>query len=154
MGASPTDIITLKISALDKTVTVNGEVISVPEIEVFTSIKNLFSAYYYYRDDGSANDWAAVPTGSKLYFVKIGDVYKGYATQAEYTDGSTQWCWESVYGGNVYQEFSMTFFESYGHYEIRWRASKWDHFTGANDNDYIDEYGVNHGPGVEIDGVT
>lgn len=150
MRVSPTEKMVLKISVPDQTVSVNGNVISTPGIENFTSIENIFSSYFYERDDGFEKSWLAVPTGSKLYYVKIADVYKGYATQAEYTDGTTQWCWESVYGGVVYQEFSNSFFISYGVSEVSYRASLWDHFDGANDNDYIDEYGINHGHGTAI----
>ena len=130
MGVSQTDCIVLKISVTDHTVTVNGNVISVPELGTFTGIEYLFSSYYYMDDDGYAKVYRSVPTNSKLYYIKIGSVYQGYAAQAKYKDGSTQYAWESVINGEVSHEFVSTNYEPLWVYQY---TSRWEHFTGGTD---------------------
>ena len=131
MNVGPTDCIVLKISVAEGTVTVNDKVIAVEGLSSFTNIEYLFSSYYYENDDGYAKDYRSIPDGSKLFYVKIGEAYKGFASKAAYQGGAEQNVWESHYGGNVYYEFPRTNFEPFWVYTY---SSSWKHFGGGEVN--------------------
>lgn len=135
IGVSQTAEIIMNISLSRGTATINGKQFDISETGSFTDIGYLFSSYYYENDDGYAKCYDGVPDGSKLYYVKAwssnGELtYHGYAVQAEYSDGSLQYAWKSIYNGNICYEFSRTNFQDFWVYQY---SDYWSHFGGGID---------------------
>ena len=110
VGMSPTDLITLQISDVDKTMTINGKVLSCNGL-IMPSFSYLFSSYYRDYDEGEWKEYEGVPDGSALYYVKMltstGQVaYLGYAAKAvNPATNKLECCWYSKYsdGTETYQ---------------------------------------------------
>lgn len=109
-GVNYTDLITLKISATNDTITVNDKVLQCDGL-IMPSLSYLFSSYYREYDEGEWMEYEGVPDGSELYYVKMltssGKVaYLGYADKALNPDtNKLEHCWHSKYsnGREVYQ---------------------------------------------------
>ena len=109
--SSYTDLITLRISSLDNTITLNGITLSTDEAADMGWIR-LFSAYYSDRDDGLLSEEHGVPTNSQLYYVKLFDAegnltYLGHAAKGVNPEtGNTEYCWYSNANGVETRQFA------------------------------------------------
>lgn len=109
--SSYTDLITLRISSLDNTITLNGITLSTTEAQNMGWVR-LFSAYYSDRDDGLWSEEHGVPTNSQLYYVKLFDAegnltYLGHAAKGVNPEtGNTEYCWYSNANGVETRQFA------------------------------------------------
>ncbi|MBR0335999.1 MAG: leucine-rich repeat domain-containing protein [Alistipes sp.] len=110
VGMSPTDLITLQISNIEKTMTINGNVLPCDGL-IMPAFSYLFSSYYRDYDEGEWKEYEGVHDGSELYYVKMltstGKVaYLGYAAKAvNPATNKLECCWYSKYsnGTETYQ---------------------------------------------------
>ena len=78
LGVSPTDLITLRLSASEEKLTINGKTFSCPDMpNMYWSY--IFSNYYREYDEGEWKEYEGLPEGSALYYVKMYDA-KGNVT--------------------------------------------------------------------------
>lgn len=78
LGVSPTDLITLRLSASEEKLTINGKTFSCPDMpDMYWSY--IFSNYYREYDEGEWKEYEGLPEGSALYYVKMYDA-KGNVT--------------------------------------------------------------------------
>lgn len=72
LGVSPTDLITLRLSASEEKLTINGKTFSCPGMpNMYWSY--IFSNYYREYDEGEWKEYEGLPEGSALYYVKMYD---------------------------------------------------------------------------------
>lgn len=72
LGVSPTDLITLRLSASEEKLTINGKTFSCPDMpDMYWSY--IFSNYYREYDEGEWKEYEGLPEGSALYYVKMYD---------------------------------------------------------------------------------
>ena len=110
IGAKYTDLITLKLSSVDNTLTINGKVLACDNAGL--SCSYLFAEYYRDRDEGLYETMLGVPDGSELYYVKMYDAtgkqtYFGHAAKAvNKATGNMEYCWYSDNNGVKSYEFA------------------------------------------------
>jgi hypothetical protein len=111
IGVNCTDLITLRFSTVDKTLTINDKVFQNDKINN-TSWSYFFSSYYRERDEGLMQTMEGVPEGSELYYAKVYDtegklIYFGYAAKAiNPATGNMEYCWYSDNNGVKSYEFA------------------------------------------------
>lgn len=102
IGVEYTDLITLRFSGADQTLTINGKVLSCEGLG-YMSWSYIFSSYYRENDEGEWKEYEGVPEGSELYYVKMYDAngaltYFGHAAKLK---NSTEYCWYSTKNGTA-----------------------------------------------------
>ena len=111
IGVSYTDLITLRLSCEDDTITINDTIIECDGLESF-KWGFLFSTYYRDYDEGEWRQYDGVPDGSALYYVKMYDsagnmTYIGHAAKAKNPDtGNVEYCWYSNNNGEIKCQFA------------------------------------------------
>ena len=100
LGVSPTDLITLRLSASEEKLTINGKTFSCPNMpDMYWSY--IFSNYYRERDEGEYKEYEGLPEGSELYYVKMYDakgnvIYIGHPKSYQNPNtGYREYCWYS-----------------------------------------------------------
>lgn len=102
LGVNYTDLITLRLSTVDNTLTINGQKFDCGEDLIMPSFSYLFSEYFREYDEGEWKEYDGVPDGSELYYVKVytadGDLqYLGYASKAINPETNTlEHCWYAI----------------------------------------------------------
>ena len=110
-GVTSTDLITLRLSAQDQTMTINGVELPCEGLESM-SWTYIFSSYYREYDEGEWKEYEGVPDGSELYYVKMYDsngelTYFGYAAKAMNPASSqVEYCWYSSSNGVEKYQFA------------------------------------------------
>ena len=110
IGVNYTDLITLRLSSVDKTITINGKAFDCDNAGL--SCSWLFSDYYGDRDDGVYEVMRGIPDMSELYYVKMYDAnsnltYFGHAAKAiNPATGNIEYCWYSDKSGVISYEFA------------------------------------------------
>ena len=110
-GVSPTDLITLRFSGADETVTINGTVLECAGLKS-VGWSYMFSGYFRENDEGVWESHYGVPEGSHLYYVKMygsdGSLtYHGYAAKAvNPATSELEYCWCSVTNGTTSCQFA------------------------------------------------
>lgn len=110
-GVSPTDLITLRFSGADETVTINGKVLECAGLKS-VGWSYMFSGYFRENDEGVWESHYGVPEGSHLYYVKMygsdGSLtYHGYAAKAvNPATSELEYCWCSVTNGTTSCQFA------------------------------------------------
>ena len=109
-GVSATDLITLTYDVNAGTIKINNKTVSVTGASPLT-LKYLFSAYYYDRDDGVWEEYNGVPENSALYYVKMYDadgnqIYFGHAAKVKNAAGELENCWYANDNGNIHWQYA------------------------------------------------
>ena len=100
LGVALTDLITLRFSSVDETLTINGKVIQCPGL-LALGWSYIFSNYYREYDEGEWKEYEGVPEGSALYYVRMYDkngeiTYIGHPkSYINPTSGVKEYCWYS-----------------------------------------------------------
>lgn len=107
---SATDLITLIYDVNAGTIKINNKTVSVTGAAPLT-LKYLFSAYYYDRDDGVWEEYEGVPENSALYYVKMYDadgnqIYFGHAAKVKNSAGELENCWYANNNGNIHWQYA------------------------------------------------
>lgn len=111
IGVSQTDLITLRFSGADETITVNGHVLQCPDL-TYLGWNYIFSSYYRENDEGIWEEYYTLPEGSAMYYVKMYDsegtmTYHGYAAKAINPETSQlEYCWYSIKNGTATCQFA------------------------------------------------
>lgn len=111
IGVSQTDLITLRFSGADETITINGHVLQCPGLK-YLFLYYIFSAYFRENDEGEWKNYYGLPEGSALYYVKMYDsegamTYHGYAAKAvNPATSQLEYCWYSVKDGTATIQFA------------------------------------------------
>lgn len=118
IGVNYTDLITLRLSAVDGTLAINDKVFECDNAGL--SCSYLFAEYYRDRDDGLYETMLGVPDMSELYYVKMYDAngnltYFGHAAKAiNPATGNIEYCWYSDKNGVTSYEFAHNAIEMGG----------------------------------------
>lgn len=100
MGIEATDVITVTINSVEKSMTVNGKSYSLSS-SIYAEY--FFSGYYYDRDDGAYSNYYGFQNNARLYYVKAWDandrlVYLGGASRAYNSrTAAMEACWKATY---------------------------------------------------------
>lgn len=119
IGVNYTDLITLRLSSVDKTITINDKVFENNQVG-YLGWSYLFSSYYRERDEGLWDELEGIPDMSELYYVKMYDVngnltYFGHAAKAiNPATGNIEYCWYSNKNGVTSYEFAHNAIEKGG----------------------------------------
>lgn len=111
IGASPTDLIFLKLSAIDETIIINGQTLDCEGIEDI-SFSKFFSGYTRESDEGVFAKQYGIPDNSELYYVKMYDennniTYLGHAAKAiNPLTSMEEYCWYSKTADGEKYEFA------------------------------------------------
>lgn len=111
IGVAQTDLITLRFSGADETITVNGHVLECPDLR-YLSWTYIFSSYFRENDEGIWEEYYTLPDGSAMYYVKMYDsegtmTYHGYAAKAINPETSQlEYCWYSIKDGIATCQFA------------------------------------------------
>lgn len=111
IGVNYTDLITLRLSSVDKTITINDKVFENDQIG-YLGWSYLFSSYYRERDEGLWDELEGIPNMSELYYVKMYDTdgnltYFGHAAKETNPEtGNIEYCWYSNKNGAIAYEFA------------------------------------------------
>ena len=116
LGISPSELINLKFSGIDQTLTINGNVLSCPGLTKI-SVSYVFSGYYRDSDEGEVDlAYYGVPEGSELYYVKIynsiGNVI--YVGHPKYDTQLKQYYWYSNVPGGTGSHHYANEYDSLG----------------------------------------
>ncbi len=100
LGVSPTDLINLRLSTKDYTITINGKTLSCEGLKL--SWTYIFSGYFREYDEGEYQKYYSVPEDSKLFYVRMYDAagnltYLGHPSKAINPQiFITEYCWYSI----------------------------------------------------------
>lgn len=118
IGVNYTDLITLRLSAVDGTLAINDKVFECDNAGL--SCSYLFAEYYRDRDEGLYETMLGIPEMSELYYVKMYDVngnltYFGHAAKAiNPSTSNIEYCWYSDNNGVTSYEFANNAIEMGG----------------------------------------
>ena len=111
IGVEYTDLITLRFSGNNQTLTINGKELSCSGLN-YMGWYYLFSCYYREYDEGEWKEYEGVPEGSELYYVKMWDAdgnltYLGHAAKAvNPKTNNMEYCWYSNKSGTEEYQFA------------------------------------------------
>ena len=111
IGVEYTDLITLRFSGNNQTLTINGKELSCSGLS-YMGWYYLFSCYYREYDEGEWKEYEGVPEGSELYYVKMWDAngnltYLGHAAKAvNPATNNMEYCWYSNKSGTEEYQFA------------------------------------------------
>lgn len=109
IGISPTDLIILKFSGADQTITINNKVLSCPGISSL-ALDYLFSGYARESDEGELDvRYYGIPEESELYYVKMYDAQGDmiYIGHPKYDTERNEHCWySSTYNGIIKYQYA------------------------------------------------
>lgn len=119
IGINYTDLITLRLSSVDKTIAINNKVFENDQVGAL-GWSYLFSSYFRERDEGLWDELEGIPDMSELYYVKMHDTegnltYFGYAAKGVNPEtGNEEYCWYSDKNGVTSYEFAHNAIEMGG----------------------------------------